>query len=75
MKKRVLSYTVSRNVIGAAPMEFSMEIPQKTKNRTTIRPSNPTPGHIPRENHNSKRYMHPKVHYSTIYNSQSMKAT
>ena len=24
-----------------------MEVPQKTKNRTTIRPSNPTPGHIP----------------------------
>ena len=31
-----------------------MEIPQKTKNRTTIRPSNPTRGHIPGENPNSK---------------------
>ena len=28
-----------------------------------------------RENHNSKRYMHPNVHHSTIYNSQDMKAT
>ena len=28
-------------------METSMEVPQKTKNRTTIRPSNPTTGHIP----------------------------
>ena len=33
------------------------------------------PGHIPGENHNSKRYMHHNVHYSTIYNSQDMEAT
>ena len=26
---------------------------------------NPTPEHIPRENHNSKRHMHPDVHSST----------
>ena len=25
--------------------------------------------------HNSKRYMHPSVHYSTIYNSQNLEAT
>jgi len=25
--------------------------------------------------HNSKRYMHPGVHYSTIYNSQNLEAT
>ena len=41
------------------------------KNRTTIWPSNPTTGHTPRENHNSKRHMHPNVHCSTIYNSQA----
>ena len=29
-----------------------------------------TTGHTPRENHNSKRHMHPNVHCSTIYNSQ-----
>ena len=28
---------------------------------------------IPRANHNSKRYMHPDVHSSTIYNSQTWK--
>ena len=39
-------------------MENSMEVPQKTKNRTTIRPSIPTTGHIPWENHNSKRIMY-----------------
>ena len=27
------------------------------------------------ENSNSKRYMHPNVHSSTIYNSQDMEAT
>ena len=28
-------------------MENSVEIPQKTKNRISIRSSNPAPGHIP----------------------------
>ena len=32
-------------------------------------------GHIPRENHNSRRYMHPNMHCGTIYNSQDMEAT
>ena len=36
---------------------------------------NPTPGHISKENHNLKRYMHPNVHCSTIYNNQDMEAT
>ena len=31
--------------------------------------------HISEENHNSKRYMHPSGHCSTIYNSQDMEAT
>ena len=39
-----------------------MEILQKTKNR----PSNPTPGHISRQNYNSKRYMHPYAQFSSI---------
>ena len=51
-----------------------MEVPQKTKNGTTI-PSNLTPGHIPRENDNTKRYIYPNVHCDTIYNSQDMEAT
>ena len=56
-------------------MENSMEVPQKTKNRTIIGHSNPTPGHIPGGNHHSKRYIHPDVHDSTIYNSQDTEAT
>ena len=49
---------------------------QRTKEpldkRTTIWSSNPTPGHIYRENNRSKRHMYPSVHSSTIYNSQDM---
>ena len=40
-------------------MENSVEIPQKTKNRISIRSSNPTPGHIPRQNYNSKGHITP----------------
>ena len=48
---------------------------KKTKNRTTIWPSNPTTGHIPWENRNSKRVMYHNVHCSSSYNSQDMEAT
>ena len=41
----------------------------------TICSSNPTPWHTSREDINSKRFMHPNVHNSTIYNSQDMGAT
>ena len=59
--------------VGAANEENSMEVPQKSKNRITIWSSNPTPGHIFRQNYKSKQYMHPYVHSSTIPNSQDMK--
>ena len=41
-----------------------MEASQKPKHRTTVWPSNPTPGYISgkNENTNSKRHMHPSVH-------------
>ena len=50
---------------------------QKIKNRTTIQYSNSTPGYLYKENENtsSKRYMHPYVHSSIIYNSQDMEQT
>ena len=35
--------------IDAATVENSMEFSQKTKNRTTIQPSNSTPGYISRK--------------------------
>ena len=65
-------------------LQNSMEIPdcrtvwkflKKTKNRVAILSSNPIPGNIPRQNYNSKRYMHPCVHSSSTKNSQDVKAT
>ena len=58
-------------------MENSLEIPLKTKNRTTIWSGNSTLGYISGkdENSNSKTCMHPSVYSSTIYNSQGMKTT
>ena len=41
----------------------------------SLKSSNPTPGHISRENHGLKGYMHPSIHCSTVYNSQGMEAT
>ena len=54
-----------------------MEVSQKTHYRTTIWPSNSTPGYISEKNKttNLKRYMHPNVHSSIIYNYQDMEAT
>ena len=48
---------------------------QKTKNRITIWSSEPTPGHISRQNYNSKRYMHLYASSITNDNSRNMEAT
>jgi len=48
---------------------------KKPKGRTAIWLSNTTTGHIPWENHNSKRYTHPDAYCSTIYKSQGMEVT
>ena len=45
--------------IDTATMQDSMEISLKTRNKTTIWTSNPTIGHIPRENHSFKRHCTP----------------
>ena len=57
-------------------MENSMEMPQKIKNKTTIQPRNSTFGYLPKQsqNPNSKRYMHPYVYCSIIYNRQDIEA-
>ena len=49
---------------------------KKTKNKTIVWSSNPTPWHISGkdENSNLKRYMHIYVHVATIYNNQDMRA-
>ena len=46
---------------------------KKTKNRTTVSPCNPTPGHTSGENQNSKRYAHLSAHHSSVHGSQDVK--
>ena len=71
-RKRNLPTLLVGMQTGAATMEKSMEFSQKTKNRTIIRSSNPTPGHISRKekNFNSKKHTYLNFHSSTVYKSQ-----
>ena len=57
-----------------ATLEKSMEVSQKTKNKTTLQSSNYTIRYLSKEwkNTDSKGYMHPNVYSSIIYNSQTM---
>ena len=59
---------------GAATLENSMEVPQKTKTTTTLRPSNCTTTHLSKGYKCAvlKGHVHPRVYSSTINNSQSM---
>ena len=59
---------------GAATLENSMEIPQKTKNRPTLQPSNYAIRHLSKGYRCavSKGHMHPHVYSSTVNNSQNM---
>ena len=75
VEKRVPPTLLVGKKVGTVTMENTMEDPQETKERATIWSNNPTPGHISGENYNSKRYMHPSVHFSIIYNSQDTAAT
>ena len=54
-----------------------LQVSQRTKNRTTMWPRASIPGYISKrnKNFNLKRYMHPRVQNSIIYNCQDMKAT
>ena len=59
---------------GATTLENSMEVPQKIKNRTTLRSSNCTTSYLSQGYKYAvlKEHMHPHVYSSTINNSQSM---
>ena len=67
---QLIKINEKKNINGGA-MENSTEVPQKIKNRTIMWLSNFIPGHLPKENKtlNLKRYMHPYVQGSIIYNS------
>ena len=64
------SYPVGGNENWCSPMETSVEVLSKTKNRAVVWPSSFTPGRLSRENH-----MHACVHSSTIHHSQDMETT
>ena len=57
-----------------AIMENNMEIPLKTRNKSTIWPSNPTTGIHP-EKTTILKDIHPNVHCHNIYKSQNIEAT
>ena len=59
---------------GAATVKKAMEVPQKIKNTITLGSSNGTMRYLPKkyENSHSKRYTHPYVSCSIIYNSQDV---
>ena len=59
---------------GAATLENSTEVPQKGKNRATLRSSNCTTRYLSKEYENTylKEYTHPYVYSSMVYNSQDM---
>ena len=46
VERKELSFTLIGMQIGIATMEYSMEVLLKTKNRATLWPWNPIPGHI-----------------------------
>ena len=63
---------------GAATMENSMEVPQKTKDGISIWSSNSTPEYISRkiqQKDQFKRIQAPLCYSSTVYNSQDREAT
>jgi len=58
-------------------MENSIVASQKSKTRATMWSSKSTTGHFSlwKEKSNAKRYLHPYVQSSTIYNSWDMEKT
>ena len=73
-RKRISFALLVAMQASAATLENSMEFPQKTKNRTTLWPSNCTTRHLSTGNRRAvlKGQMYPHVYSSTINNSQSM---
>ena len=60
VEKREPSYTVGGNVNWYSHYGEQYGISLKTKARTTLSPSNPTPALTPRQNHNYKRLHAPQ---------------
>ena len=62
--------------ITAATVETIMKIPQKLKNRITIKSSKSTTGYFPKEYEILiQKHVHPHIYCNLSYNSQNMEAT
>ena len=75
MRRKRISFTLLVGTqAGAATVENSMEVPEKSKNRTALRPSNCTTRYLTKGYRCavSKGHMNPNVYSSAINNSQSM---
>ena len=74
VEKREFFYPIGKNVNWCS---HCRELSSKSWKQSHLWSSNSTPGYISRENENTnlKRYMHPNVHSSIIYNSEDIKAT
>ena len=70
-RKGNLSTPLVGMYIGAASMEISMQV----KTLKTELPAIPLLGIFLKKTLSSKRYMHPNVRTSTVYNSQDMETT
>ena len=59
---------------GAVALENSVEVPQKIKNRTTLKPSNTTTRNLSKgyRSADSQGHMYPNVYSSAFNNSQIM---
>ena len=69
MRRKRISFALLVGLqTGAATLENSMEVPQKTENRTTLRPSNCTTRYLSKGYRCavSKGHMHPYVHSSAV---------
>ena len=66
--------TVGGNVNGAATLENCVEVPQRVKNRSALRPSNCTAGDLPQRYRCSEMagHLHPNVSSSNVPNSQTV---
>ena len=75
MRKKRISFALLMGMqTGAATLQNSMKVPQKLKNRTTLRLSNCTTRYLSKGYRCAvlKGHMHPHVYSSTINSSQSM---
>jgi hypothetical protein len=62
---------------GVTTLEKILEASSKSKQRSAIRPSNPTPGDIPKgmQHRLLQKHLHTYVYCSTIHNSQVVETT